>query len=131
MSFSLSDRVCGFQCGPLHSPELISVYRVFLLQLTLSQRLILLLKLLQLLCWHLDITGLLHQAPCVLCCPVAFWELDPEKFQRTLKVSLKQVFLGGLQKSQRHIKDDVQTLTQEQVGDMEDHAERELGGKQC
>ncbi len=45
---------------------------------------------------YLDIAGLLHQALSVLCRPVAFWELDPEKFQRTLKVSLKQVVLGGL-----------------------------------
>jgi len=43
--------------------------------------------------FYLDIAGLLHKAPGVLCRPVAFRELDPEKFQRTLKVGLQQIFL--------------------------------------
>lgn len=45
---------------------------------------------------YLDVAGLLHESASIFSCSVAFGELNPEKFKRALKVSLKQVLLGGL-----------------------------------
>lgn len=45
---------------------------------------------------YLDVAGLLHESASVFRRPVAFGELNPEKLQGALKVSLEQVLLGCL-----------------------------------
>ena len=55
---------------------------------------------------YLDVAGLFHEATGILSGTVALGQLHPEELQRTLKISLQQVLLGGLREEryrQRHI----------------------------
>lgn len=45
---------------------------------------------------YLDVASLLHESASIFSCSVPFRELNPEKLKSALKVSLKQVLLGGL-----------------------------------
>lgn len=48
-------------------------------------------------CPYLDVAGLFHKPAGVLCCSVAFRELDSEELESPLKVSLQEILLRRLE----------------------------------
>jgi len=50
---------------------------------------------------HLDVAGLLHQPPGVLCSSVALRQLDPEELEGSFEVRLQEVLFGGLERDTR------------------------------
>lgn len=48
---------------------------------------------------YLDVAGLFHEPAGILCCSVAFRELDSEELESALEIGLQKVLFGRLQRA--------------------------------